>query len=87
MTVKELLDEDVKKLNKIVTSHPKQIPIKVIADLFGCDVENVRTMCEDEHVFGVGWRKPGKLNRGFCIPTALFIRWYTKGIYIGDVDS
>lgn len=87
MTVKELLDEDVKKLNKIVTEHPKQIPIKVIADLFGCDVENVRTMCEDEHVFGVGWRKPGKLNRGFCIPTALFIRWYTKGIYIGDVDS
>ena len=86
MTVKEFLDEDIKKLNQIVTDYPKQIPIDIVADLFGCAVETVRTMCEENHTFGDGWRKPGKLNRGFCIPTGVFIRWYTKGIYIGNAD-
>lgn len=84
MTVKEFLDNDTEKLDEIVTKYPKQVPVNVVADLLGCAPETVRTMCEENHVFGDGYRKPGKLNKGFVIPTATFIRWYTKGIYIGS---
>lgn len=87
MTIKEFLDNDVKKLEEIIEQHPKQIPVSVVAELLGCSLESVRTMCEENHVFGEGWRKSGKLNKGFCIPTALFVRWYTKGIYIGNSEK
>lgn len=81
--VKDFLQKDLEKLEAIVTKYPEQVPAKVVAELMGCEPETVRAMCEDKQTFGICYRKPGKVNRRTCIPTGAFIRWYTKGVFIG----
>jgi len=80
MTIAEFIKQDNEKLEEIIAKYPRQIPVLVISELVGADIDSVRQAIESNQI-GLSWRKANKLNRGFCIPTGLFIRWYTKGVY------
>lgn len=75
MTLTEFIKADNERLEKIIEEYPNQIPIPVAAELIGVDPNNLRDSIEHGNL-GISWKKPGKLNRGFCIPTAKFIRWW-----------
>lgn len=66
---------DTNKLAEIVDKHPFQIPVPVLSDFFGCSEDTLRSALENGFL-GIAERKPGKLNRGFVIPTGHFVRWY-----------
>lgn len=87
MSIKEYLDNDVARLEQLIAEYPQQIPVPIAAKFLGCAPESLRTACEEYALFGFAWRKPGKVNKAFCIPTAVFVRWYTKGIYIGSMKE
>ena len=65
-------------LNDIVVRYPNQIPVKELADHWGCNPESIREMLMNAPVFGLHWKKVGAKNNSFLIPTGLFIRWYCK---------
>jgi len=77
-TITDFLTKDTAKLAEIISKYPLQIPISVIADWWGCDEDSIRTAIYEHGELGIGWRKIGKLNRGYVIPTGLFVRWYLK---------
>ncbi|MBE6826361.1 MAG: hypothetical protein IJN11_10315 [Oscillospiraceae bacterium] len=70
------LAADDEKLAEIIDKHPMQIPVPVLADLFGCHQDTLRTALQEQGLLGIAERKAGKLNRGFVVPTAHFVRWY-----------
>lgn len=74
--IRDFIRKDSEKMAAIIEKYPKQIPISVIADLWGCKEESIRRAVEEHGMFGIEFRQPGKLNRGFVIPTAAFTRWY-----------
>lgn len=73
--IKKFLDNDNKKVESIIIEYPSSVPVPVAADLLGCRADTLRTALEDGKL-GFSERKVGKLNRGFVIPTAHFVRWY-----------
>lgn len=74
--INAFIEADTDWLAEIVEKHPQQIPLTVIAEKFGCSQDTIRENLESKGLLGISERKPGKLNRGFVIPTAHFIRWY-----------
>lgn len=74
--ISEFLERDAEKIVKIIENHPTQIPVPVIAELFGCSQDTLRTALQEQGLLGIAERKAGKLNRGFVVPTAHFVRWY-----------
>lgn len=74
--IKEYLNNDTEKLSEIIQKHPQQIPVPVIAEWWGCNVDTLRTALQEQGLLGIAERKPGKLNRGFVVPTGHFVRWY-----------
>lgn len=71
------LHSDDEWLAEIIGKYPRQIPIKPIAEHFGCAEESVRSAIEcNGAVFGLCWRKAGAANKAYLIPTAVFVRWY-----------
>lgn len=89
MTPKEIIqtfiDADIEKVSKLIEENPQRIPIPVIADFLEMKQESARAAVECG-AFGFAWRKDGKLNKGYCIPTAQFVRWYLnvcglEGVY------
>ena len=75
MTVEEFIAEDKAKVEEIITKYPRQIPVPVIAEMLGTDQNSLRAAI-DGGALGISWRKDGKLNRGYCIPTAKFVYWW-----------
>jgi hypothetical protein len=73
--VKEFLEADEEKLAEIIQKYPQQIPVPVAAEFMGCSQDTLRSALETGFL-GISERKPGKLNRGFVIPTGHFVRWY-----------
>lgn len=65
-------------LNNIIEQYPRQIPIAPIAEHWGCAEASVRAAIEQDAAFGVYWRKTGKANHAYLVPTGLFIQWYCK---------
>lgn len=74
--IQEFLKKDTEKLAEIIQKYDKQIPVKVIAEWWGCSEDTLRTALEEQGLLGIAERKPGKLNRGFVIPIGHFVRWY-----------
>lgn len=74
--ITEFLAADTEKLVAIIEKHPLQIPVPVIAELFSCHQDTLRNALQEQGLLGIAERKAGKLNRGFVIPTAHFVRWY-----------
>lgn len=70
-----IANED-KWLNDLVVRYPSQIPVKELADHWGCNPESVREMLMHAPVFGLHWKKVGAKNNSFLIPTYKFVGWY-----------
>lgn len=75
--IKRFLEEDNSRVEELISKYPSTIPTAVVADFLGIAQTSVRSSI-DNGAFGVGWRKPGKTNRSYCIPTANFVRWYIQ---------
>lgn len=75
----EFLSKDNDKIDALIAEHPLGLSIREIADFLGLDVASVRAAVENG-VVGLAWRKSGKANHGYFIPTAQFVRWYLKFI-------
>lgn len=76
-TIENFLREDEIRVESLIKKYPTTIPTEEAAKLLGMTVETLRA-CIDEDKLGVSWRKDGKLNRGYRIPTAPFVRWYLR---------
>jgi hypothetical protein len=74
--INDFLQADTEKLAEIIEKYPMQIPVPVIAELFGCHQDTLRNALQEQGLLGIAERKAGKLNRGFVVPTAHFVRWY-----------
>lgn len=73
--IMEFIKKDSDELEDIIAKYPNQIPVPVAADFLHMDKENLRAVLESGKL-GLAWRKNGKLNHGYCIPTGKFVRWY-----------
>ena len=73
--IREYLQHDDEKIEKLISMYPSTVPVNAAAEFLGVDAESVRSSIEDGR-FGFSWKKSGKLNRAFCIPTPHLVRWY-----------
>lgn len=74
--ISSFIEQDTKWLEDVIEKYPFQIPTSVLAEKFGCSEDTIRETIELKGLLGFCEKKPGKLNRGFVIPTAHFMRWY-----------
>ncbi|MCM1023854.1 MAG: hypothetical protein NC395_07320 [Prevotella sp.] len=73
--VMSFLNDDLNKIDALIERYPLRIPIPAVADFFSMDENSVRAAVEGG-AFGFAWRKSGKANKAYCVPTAQFVRWY-----------
>lgn len=71
------IQEDNNKIDELIQNYPVSLPVSAIADFLCCDCASVRAAIENK-MYGMAWKKAGKSNHGYLIPTAQFIRWYMK---------
>lgn len=76
MSVKEFIDADTQKVEKLVTEYPLNLPVLKIAEFLGVDDETVRGMIV-KGSFGA-WGQNTINKRFFVVPTANFVRWYLR---------
>lgn len=74
-TIKAFIDEDNNRVEELIKENPIHLPIAKIAEFLQIDVATARAVVEC-NCFGLAWKKQGKLNKAYCIPTAQFVRWY-----------
>lgn len=77
-TLSEFLKSEKEWINEIIEKYPQQIPIIPIAEHWGCDPSSIRAAIEQDATFGLYWRKVGRANKAYIIPTGLFVQWYCK---------
>lgn len=75
--IKKFMDNDDQKIERLISEYPVSVPTKVAADFLGIDAASMRAIISDNTV-GLSWKKEGKLNKGFFIPTPQFLRWYMR---------
>lgn len=75
-TIEVFLEQNTQELADIIVKYPQQIPVKVVAEFMGCGQNSLRQAIMQGVPFGIGWIQHAKQNRGFCIPTGAFVRWY-----------
>lgn len=73
--INELICSDNEKIDRLIENFPINLPVSAVADFLSCDIASVRAAVENG-VVGLAWKKAGKANHGYYIPTAQFIRWY-----------
>ena len=83
--IKALLENDLDKVDALIEKYPLRIPIPVLADFLQMDENSTRAAVEGG-AFGFAWRKAGKVNKAYCVPTAQFVRWHLninvlEGVY------
>ena len=75
----EFLKADEERLSELVEKYPNNIPAKELSKFLGMNVESLHAVLErTDCPFGLAWRKGRAFNRAFHIPTAVFVRWYTR---------
>ena len=74
--LKSFFDNDEERLSKLIEEHEFNIPIKALSEFLHVDAQSVRAYVEAGQ-FGMAWKKTGKDNHAYAIPTAQFVRWYT----------
>lgn len=67
------------ELEQICKDHPIEIPIAVAAKWLGVSAESLRySIIQGTCGFvALSWRKPGKSNAGYHIPTSVFYRAFS----------
>lgn len=73
--VLQFLEADANKVEILIQNYPVNMPTAAAADFLGLDVASLRSAIENG-VVGMSWRKAGKANHAYFIPTAQFVRWY-----------
>ncbi|MCQ2053345.1 MAG: hypothetical protein MJZ03_05375 [archaeon] len=73
--ISEFLKHDDEKIEKLISEYPINVPVNAVAAFLGVDDESIRAAVECGN-FGYSWRKAGKMNKCFKIPTAQLLRWY-----------
>ena len=73
------LEKEMERLDLLISENPMYLRVKDVAKFLKIDDESVRSAIECG-VFGMAWRKSGKLNKAFHIPTAQFALWYIGGM-------
>lgn len=73
--IRDYLQHDDEKIEKLIAEYPKTCPVNIVAQFLEVDAESIRSAIDNGN-FGFSWKKNGKLNRAFCVPTAHFLRWY-----------
>lgn len=73
--VMSFLNDDLNKIDTLIERCPQRIPIPTLADFLNIDENSLRAAIECG-AFGFSWRKAGKANKAYCVPTAQFVRWY-----------
>lgn len=73
--ISEYLSKDNTRIEKLISDYPVNLTTSAISDFLQLDIASVRALVENG-VIGMSWRKPGKANHGYFIPTAQFVRWY-----------
>ena len=71
----EFLSEDNAKIDRLIENFPVNLPVSAVSDFLGLDVASIRAAIENERI-GLAWKKAGRANHGYFIPTAQFVRWY-----------
>lgn len=74
-TTRDFLKADEDKLDELIKENPIHISVNRIAEFLHINGDSARAAIECG-AFGLSWRKQGKLNKAYCIPTAQFVRWY-----------
>ncbi|MGN1119409.1 MAG: hypothetical protein ACI4Q4_03555 [Oscillospiraceae bacterium] len=74
-TTRDFINADEEKLDMLIKENPIHISVARIAEFLQIDVVSARAAIECGS-FGLSWRKQGKMNKAYCIPTAQFVRWY-----------
>ena len=75
--INEFLSADNAKIDRLIENFPVNLPVSAVADFLSMDVSSVRAVIENG-VVGLAWKKSGRSNHGYYIPTAQFVRWYLK---------
>lgn len=83
--IQAFLDSDLEKVDTLIEKCPDRIPVMVLVEFLKMDQNSVRAAIE-AGAFGFAWRKDGKTNKAYCVPTAQFVRWYLntgmlEGVY------
>ena len=74
--INEFLSADNTKIDRLIDNFPINLPVSAVADFLAVDVASVRAAIENGNAFGLAWKKSGKANHGYFVPTAQFVRWY-----------
>lgn len=76
--IQAYIEQDTEKVADLIATYPQNIPVHALAKFLHCTQESVRSMLETTNSFGIAWRQAGSVNRGFLVPTAVFVRWYLR---------
>ncbi len=76
MTLQEFIQEDNSKVEQLINQYPIKIPVPVISDFLHMSEDSTRSAIENGSLCGLCWHKVGKANKGYCVPTGTFVRWY-----------
>lgn len=76
--INDFLAADNTKIDKLIENFPMNLPVSAVADFLSVDVASVRAAIECGSAFGMSWKKTGKANHGYFVPTAQFVRWYLR---------
>lgn len=75
--INDFIHQDNEKIDRLIENFPVNLPVSAVADFLSMDVSSVRAVIENG-VVGLAWKKSGRANHGYYIPTAQFVRWYLK---------
>lgn len=75
--IRNFLSADEQKVEKLIEEYPVSIPTAKAAEFLGVNLASMRAIIESGSI-GLSWRKEGKLNKAFFIPTPQFVRWYIR---------
>lgn len=75
--IRDFLSADEAKVEQLIKEYPVSIPTAKAAEFLGVNLASMRAIIESGSL-GLSWRKEGKLNKGFFLPTTQFLRWYMR---------
>lgn len=78
--INDFISDDNAKIDKLIENFPINLPVSAVSDFLSVDVASIRAAIECGNAFGLAWKKSGKSNHGYYVPTAQFVRWYL-GMY------
>lgn len=75
----EKIQEQLKKLEQLVTEHPVKIPLRAVADFLDMNEEGLKAaLMRGNAPFGFAYQKADGAYRVIVIPTVTFYLWYTN---------